>query len=90
MFHAAATTLTLVQHELVNATAVFTANDPTPEAEDVKAGWTGFAVFIGLILVTALICWSFYKQMKRVNANKAAGVYGDVEEPTSTEGSQNS
>ncbi|HEY9564541.1 MAG TPA: hypothetical protein VIR30_12295 [Nocardioides sp.] len=48
----------------------------TPEAADVVAGWTGFAVFLGLIVATALLCWSFTRQIRKAKLAKEAGVYG--------------
>lgn len=74
------TTLTNAVHD----TVVILAADPTPKDADVKAGWVGFGVFIALCLVVALLCWSFYRQMKRVKKASEEGVYGD--EPVSAEG----
>lgn len=61
-----------------------------PEAEDVVAGWTAFALFGAMILATALICWALVRQLRRVNAAKDSGVFGvdeeadleDITEPT--------
>jgi hypothetical protein len=51
---------------------------PTPPPDNsVVAGPIGFTVFILLILAVALLCWSFTKQLKKANAAKDAGVYGD-------------
>ena len=51
--------------------------DPTPAADDVKAGWTAFAVFILLALAVAFLGWSLVKQLRKAQAAKDAGVYGD-------------
>ena len=51
--------------------------ESVPEAEDVVAGWTGFAVLMALIVATALLLWNFTKQIKKANAAKDAGVFGD-------------
>lgn len=59
-----------------------------PEAEDVVAGWTGFAVFAGLIVAVALLCWSFTRQIRKAKLAKEAGVYGDVS--AATEGVESS
>ncbi|GAA1917757.1 hypothetical protein GCM10009737_18990 [Nocardioides lentus] len=48
-----------------------------PEPEDVKAGWTAFAIFFGLCGVVALLCWSFVRQIAKAKRAKDAGVYGD-------------
>ncbi|HEY1134544.1 MAG TPA: hypothetical protein VGE77_08195, partial [Nocardioides sp.] len=37
-----------------------------PEPEDVKAGWTGFAVFIGLIVATVLLLVSMARHVRKV------------------------
>ena len=51
--------------------------DKTPEAEDVTAGAWG-ALMFGLLVIAALILFrSFLKQMRRADAAKRAGVYGD-------------
>src|SRR3546814_9633050 len=42
----------------------------TPEAADVVAGWTGFAVFLGLIVATALLCWSFTRQIRKAKRSE--------------------
>ncbi|MDN5894900.1 MAG: hypothetical protein L0H93_12845 [Nocardioides sp.] len=52
-------------------------DDKAPAAKDVVAGWTGFAVFLGLIVVVALLCWSMIRQLRKAQAAKDAGVYGD-------------
>lgn len=61
---------------LVIATA-----ESTPDAEDVVAGWLGFWVLMALIAATALLCWSFTRQLKKAKAAKEAGAYGDDETP---------
>ena len=48
-----------------------------PEPEDVKAGWTAFAIFFGLCGVVALLCWSFVHRIRNAKQAKDAGVYGD-------------
>lgn len=56
------------------------ATDEAPEAEDVKAGWTAFAIFIGLIVAVALLGWALTKQLKRTEANRRAGAFGPVDD----------
>jgi hypothetical protein len=51
------------------------------DADKITAGWVG-ALVIGLLIVaTALLCWSFTRQMKKTNAADKAGVYGSDEAP---------
>lgn len=49
-----------------------------PAPEDVKAGPIAFVVFIGLILAVAFLGFSLVKQLRKAEAAKDAGVYGDV------------
>ena len=49
-----------------------------PEPEDVKAGWIAFVVFIGLILAVVVLGFSLVKQLRKAQAAKDAGVYGDA------------
>ena len=49
--------------------------DQVPEDEDVKAGWTAFAIFIGLIIAVALLGFSLVKQLRKAEAAEEAGLY---------------
>ena len=51
--------------------------DETPKPEDVKAGWTAFAIFLLLALAVVVLGFSLTKQLRRAQAAKDAGVYGD-------------
>ncbi len=51
--------------------------DPTPEPEDVKAGWGAFALFLLLIAAVVVLGFSLVKQLRKAQAAKDAGVYGD-------------
>jgi cbb3-type cytochrome oxidase subunit 3 len=53
------------------------ALDPVPSDNDVKAGWGAFGVFVLLILAVAFLCWSFVRQMRKVNAADEAGVFDE-------------
>ncbi len=58
----------------------FTDQLPTgPEPEDVKAGWTAFAIFLLLGLALALLMVSMAKQLRKAQAAKDAGVYDEPE-----------
>ena len=52
-----------------------------PEAKDVKAGWLAFGIFLMLIVATVLLCLNFLKQLRKAQAAKDAGAFGD--EPVS-------
>lgn len=67
----------LVEFQLALITMSGERLDPTPEDKDVTAGWVGFAVFIGLILAVVVIAFSLVRQLRRAQAAKDAGVYGD-------------
>jgi hypothetical protein len=64
---------------------VLPLTDPSPQPEDVKAGWTAFAVFILLAVAVALLGFSLVKQLKKAQAAKDAGVYGDEPDETPAE-----
>lgn len=55
------------------------AVDPVPEAEDVRAGWGAFWLFMALVAATALLMWSFVRQIRKTRANAERGVFGPVE-----------
>jgi cbb3-type cytochrome oxidase subunit 3 len=57
------------------------ALDPVPSDNDVKAGWGAFGVFALLILAVAFLCWSFVRQMRKVNAADEAGVFDEPSDP---------
>jgi hypothetical protein len=59
--------------ELVGA-----AVDKTPTDDDVKAGWTAFAIFLVLIAAVVVLAFSLAKQLRKAQAAKDAGVYGDA------------
>jgi type III secretory pathway component EscV len=52
-------------------------DDPTPKPTEVKAGPLGFAVWMFLILAVVVIGFSLVKQLRKAQAAKDAGVYGD-------------
>jgi hypothetical protein len=49
--------------------------DEVPEAEDVKAGWLAFGIFLGLIVAVAFLGWSLTKQLRKAQAAEDAGLY---------------
>ena len=51
-----------------------------PEPEEVKAGWTAFAVFLLLGLALVFLMFSMVKQLRKAQAAKDAGVYGEPDE----------
>jgi hypothetical protein len=66
------------------ADLIVSAADKTPKDEDVKAGWTALVVFVLLIAAVVVLAFSFTKQLRKAQAAKDAGVYGD-DEPASSE-----
>lgn len=55
-------------------TTILLAVDQAPEAEDVVAGWLALGIFLGLAAGTALLLWSFTRQLRKAKAANAAGV----------------
>ena len=51
--------------------------DKAPEAKDVKAGWLAFGIFLALIAATVFLCFNFVKQLRKAQAAKDAGAFGD-------------
>lgn len=64
----------LIAHEI---SSLVRLADEVPEDNEVKAGWTAFILVLLLAAAVTVICISLYKQLKKVDAAKAAGVYGD-------------
>ena len=48
-----------------------------PEPEDVKAGWIALVVFLLLGAAVVFLGFSLVKQLRKAQAAKDAGVYGD-------------
>ena len=61
------------------------ADDPTPQENDVVAGPLGFALWIFLILAVVVLGFSLVKQLRKAQAAKDAGLYGDEPVDTSTD-----
>lgn len=66
---------------------VVLATDKTPKANDVVAGWLGFAVFMGLLIAVVLLSWSLSRHLKKVRANAEKGDVFDAsdEKPRRTQ-----
>jgi hypothetical protein len=67
-------------------TVTTTPADPVPEDDDVVAGPWGAVMFAFLIVATALLLWSFTRQLRKAQAAKDAGVYGDPPAERESEG----
>lgn len=52
-------------------------DDPTPEPTEVKAGPLGFAMWLFLIVSVVILSFSLVKQLRKAQAAKDAGLYGD-------------
>lgn len=53
------------------------ATDPVPDDTEVKAGPLGFAIWIFMILAVVVLAFSLVKQLRKAEAAKNAGLYGD-------------
>ena len=62
---------------------VVRAADQVPADEEVKAGWTAFVILLLLGAAVVVLGFSLTKQLRRAQAAKDAGVYGD--EPESSD-----
>ena len=51
--------------------------DRVPKDDDVKAGWTAFAIFLALAIAVALLGVSLVRHLRKAQANKDAGMFGD-------------
>jgi len=51
--------------------------DRAPEPEEVTAGWTALVVFLLLIAAVVFLGFSLVKQLRKAQAAKDAGVFGD-------------
>jgi hypothetical protein len=51
--------------------------DETPDPTEVKAGPIAFAVWIFMILAVVVIGFALVRQLRRAQANKDAGLFGD-------------
>lgn len=60
--------------------------DPVPADKDVTAGWTALLVFLFLIVAVVVLARSLVKQLRKAQAAREAGVYGD--EPAAAEPSE--
>jgi len=57
--------------------------DKTPDDEDVKAGPIALVVFLLLIAALVLLGFSLVKQLRKAQAAKDAGVFGDDDDDPS-------
>jgi hypothetical protein len=55
------------------------AADPVPADKDVTAGWTAFAIFVGLCVAVAFLGFSLAKHLRRAKENAEKGVFGPPE-----------
>ncbi|HET8603449.1 MAG TPA: hypothetical protein VFM09_05930 [Marmoricola sp.] len=64
------------------ASGILALVDKTPNANDVKAGWTAFAVFIGLGLALVVLGISLSRHLRKARTNAEHGVYDDAPRPS--------
>jgi len=65
------------------------ATDPVPTDNNVKAGWTAFAVFLLLLAAVALLGWSFSRQLKKVKKASEEGAYDESPAPRTSHAPHN-
>lgn len=65
------------------------AEEDSPPAEDVVAGWTGFAVFVGLILAVVVIAFFLVRSLRKVDKAEDAGLYDHKPTRGTTNGATN-
>ena len=65
------------------ATQIISLVDESPKPEDVKAGWTAFAIFLMLAAAVAFLGFSLVKQLRKAQAAQDAGVYDRANEKRS-------
>ena len=53
------------------------ADDPVPDNNDVVAGPWGAVIFVALLASATFLAFSFVKQLRKAQAAKDAGVFGD-------------
>jgi hypothetical protein len=56
--------------------------DDVPEAEDVKAGWLAFGIFLLLIVAVAVLGWSLTKHLRKAQAAEEAGLFDPSDKKT--------
>jgi hypothetical protein len=69
---------------LMTALRMIDGVEQGPEPEDVKAGWIALVVFLLLCAAVVFLGFSLVKQLRKAQAAKDAGVYGD--EPVTAPG----
>jgi hypothetical protein len=60
--------------------------DPVPADNDVVAGGTALIVFAFLIIAVVVLLRSFVKQLRKTQAAREAGVFGDEPSPAEPDG----
>ena len=68
-------TLTLLVPLLVDGA------DKVPDPSDVKAGWLGFLVFIGLAVAVAFLGFSLTRHLRKARDNAEKGVFDSGDDP---------
>lgn len=59
---------------------ILLAEENTPEAEDVVAGWTGLLVILGMAVAVAFLGWSLVRQLKKADKAEQEGLYDERED----------
>jgi hypothetical protein len=66
---------------LLTALPLLDGVEEGPAPEDVKAGWTALVLFLLLCGAVVVLGFSLVKQLRKAQAAKDAGVYGDEPVP---------
>ena len=53
--------------------------DQVPDAEDVKAGWVAFAVFIAMAVAVVFLGISLTRHLRKARYNAEQGVFGPTD-----------
>ena len=61
--------------DVLTALLVLQQLDPSPEPDDVVAGWGAFGLFGLGILTVALLGWSLVRQLRKVDRAEEMGLY---------------
>ena len=55
--------------------------DKVPDPSEVKAGWLGFLVFIGLALAVTVLGFSLTRHLRKARDNAEKGVFDASDDP---------
>lgn len=65
---------------LIAASGLVLWADPVPTAEETRAGWGAFALFVGMAVAVGLLGWSLIRHLRTAERNADAGAFGEAPE----------